>query len=124
MCVPGQAFPTNLEISCTVLIRVIEQIARQLTGKIGYPWTIRIFGVIMLFNSILILALGRPRKFKKEKRPLLELAAFKEPVYLIFSIGIFFTLWGLYIAYFYVSQLPHLTPGKSKGRSLLRFTFR
>lgn len=60
-------------------------------------------GFIMLFNSIVILALGRPRKFKKNKRPLVDPAAFKEPVYLFYAIGIFFTLWGLYIAYFYVS---------------------
>jgi hypothetical protein len=62
-------------------------------------------GFIMLFNTILIFTLGRPRKFKKDKRPLIEPAAFKEPVYLFFAIGIFFTLWGIYIAYFYVSLL-------------------
>lgn len=87
-----------------MLIEGISQTARQLTGQIGYPWTIRVFGVIIVFNSILILVLGRPRKFRQERRPLIELAAFKEPVYLIFSIGIFFTLWGLYIAYFYVCE--------------------
>ncbi|KAI1323439.1 MFS monocarboxylate transporter-like protein [Xylariaceae sp. FL0255] len=78
-------------------------ITRQLSGRIGYPWTIRIMGFIILFTSSLILILGRPRKFKKDKRPLLEPRAFKEPVYAFFAIGIFFTLWGLYIAYFYTS---------------------
>ncbi len=77
-------------------------IARQLTPKIGYPWAIRIFGFIMVFSSVLILLLSKPRKFKKEnKRPVLDPAAFQEPVLFAFGIGIFFTLWGLHIAYFY-----------------------
>lgn len=84
---------------------VFPLISRQLSGRIGYPWTIRIMGFIMLFNTVLILTLGRPRKFKKDKRSLLDPSAFKEPVYLFYAIGIFFTLWGLYIAYFYVSAL-------------------
>lgn len=79
------------------------QISRQVSANIGYPWTIRIFGFIMVLNTALIFAFGRPRKFKKDKRPLIEPSAFKEPVYLLYAIGIFFTLWGLYIAYFYVS---------------------
>jgi hypothetical protein len=61
-------------------------------------------GFVMVVNTFLIFALARPRKFKKAKRSLIEPAAFKEPVYLFFTIGLFFTLWGLYIAYFYVSH--------------------
>lgn len=91
--------------------------ARQLTDNIGYPWTIRLFGFIMLFNSILILALARPRTFKKDTAPLLDLAAFKEPVYAIYSVGIFFTLWGLYIAYFYVSQVSRHCAMPTQHRS-------
>lgn len=63
-------------------------------------------GFIVLLNSSLILSLGRPRSFKKDRRPLLEPSAFKEPVYALFAVGIFFTLWGLYIAYFYVRFNP------------------
>lgn len=97
---------------------VFPLMARQLTPTIGYPWTIRIFGFIMLFNTGLILLLGRPRKFKKDRRPLLDLAAFKEPVYLSFAIGIFFTLWGLYIAYFYTATFGRAVVGISDSDSL------
>ncbi|KAL2167579.1 hypothetical protein VTG60DRAFT_1090 [Thermothelomyces hinnuleus] len=93
-------------------------IARQLTPTIGYPWTIRVFGFIMLFNSALILLLGRPRKFKKEPRPLLDPAAVREPVYASFAIGIFFTLWGLYIAYFYTATYGTTVIGISDSDSL------
>ncbi|KAI5924924.1 MFS monocarboxylate transporter-like protein [Camillea tinctor] len=97
---------------------IFPVISRQLSGNIGYPWTIRIMGFIMVFNTVLILALGRPRKFKKEKRSLVDPSAFKEPVYLFFAIGIFFTLWGLYIAYFYTSTYGRNVIGISAEDSL------
>ncbi|KAJ2998442.1 hypothetical protein NUW58_g320 [Xylaria curta] len=97
---------------------VFPVITQQLSGRIGYPWTIRIMGFIILFNTILIFALGRPRKFKKDKRPLIEPAAFKEPVYLFFAIGVFFTLWGIYIAYFYTSTYGRNVIGISASDSL------
>lgn len=93
--------------------------ARQLTPTIGYLWTIRIFGFIMLFNTALILLLGQPRKFKKDQRPLLDPAAFREPVYLTFALGIFFTLWGLYIAYFYTATYGRTVVGISDSDSLI-----
>ncbi|KAI1499113.1 MFS monocarboxylate transporter-like protein [Biscogniauxia marginata] len=92
---------------------IFPVISRQLSGHIGYPWTIRIMGFIMLFNMILIFTFGRPRKFEKDKRPLIEPAAFKEPAYLFYAIGIFFTLWGIYIAYFYTSTY---------GRTVIRIS--
>ncbi|KAI1176518.1 MFS monocarboxylate transporter-like protein [Nemania sp. FL0916] len=97
---------------------IFPTITRQLAGPIGYPWTIRVMGFIMLFNSILILALGRPKKFKKDRRPLLEPRAFKEIVYLLFAIGLFFTLWGVYIAYFYTSTYGQSVIGISESDAL------
>lgn len=91
------------------------QIAQQLSPKIGYPWAIRVMGFIIVFDSVLIVLLARPQQFKRTKGPLVDPKAFKEPTYLFFAIGIFFTLWGVYIAYFYVclslifSYSPKLT---------------
>ncbi|GAW19423.1 hypothetical protein ANO14919_089100 [Xylariales sp. No.14919] len=97
---------------------IFPVITRQLGDRIGYPWTIRIMGFIIVFNTALIFALGRPRKFKKDKRPLVEPRAFKEPVYLFFAIGVFFTLWGIYIAYFYTSTYGRSVVGISESDSL------
>ncbi|KAI1749748.1 MFS monocarboxylate transporter-like protein [Xylaria castorea] len=97
---------------------IFPLITRQLSGPIGYPWTIRIMGFIMTFNTILIFVLGRPRKFKKDKRPLVDAAAFKEPVYSFFAVGVFFTLWGIYIAYFYTSTYGRDVVGISESNSL------
>ncbi|KAL5119263.1 hypothetical protein ACEQ8H_002750 [Pleosporales sp. CAS-2024a] len=81
---------------------VFPVIARQVAPKTGYPWTIRTMGFVLLFNSVLIISLARPRSFAR-KGPLINLRAFRDAVYSLFAVGIFFTLLGLYIAYFYVS---------------------
>ena len=59
-------------------------------------------GFVMLFNTGLIILLARPRTVHRTKGPLVEWAAFREAPYTLFAVGIFFTLWGLYVAYFYV----------------------
>ncbi|KAH7310170.1 MFS monocarboxylate transporter-like protein [Rhexocercosporidium sp. MPI-PUGE-AT-0058] len=97
---------------------VFPLISRQLSDKIGYPWTIRVMGFLMVFNGIVIVLLARPKKVKKERRSLVDLAAFKELAYLFYAIGIFFTLWGLYIAYFYTSTFGKAKIGLSDSDSL------
>ena len=77
-------------------------------------------GFVILFNAILIMTLGRPRSFKKDRRKLIELSAFKEPAYALFAVGIFFTLVGLYIAYFYVRYRSSHPQGCSLMASLRR----
>ncbi|KAH7052138.1 MFS monocarboxylate transporter-like protein [Macrophomina phaseolina] len=97
---------------------VFPIISRQLSGTLGYPWTIRIMGFVMLFNTLLILGLARPRQFKRSKGALVDPRAFKEPTYLFFAIGIFFTLWGVYIAYFYTTTFGKEEMGISESSSL------
>ncbi|KAF2138177.1 uncharacterized protein K452DRAFT_234891 [Aplosporella prunicola CBS 121167] len=96
---------------------VFPIISRQLAPQIGYPWTIRVMGFVMLFNTLVIIALARPRQFKRSKGPLVDLRAFKDPTYLFFAIGIFFTLWGVYIAYFYTTtfgkEVTHISESGS-----------
>jgi len=71
-------------------------------------------GFVMLFNTAAILLLARPRIFKRTRGPLVDPKAFLELTYLLFTIGIFFTLWGIFIAYFYVRlALPSLLISKT-----------
>ncbi|KAE9379912.1 MFS monocarboxylate transporter-like protein [Stipitochalara longipes BDJ] len=93
-------------------------IARQLAPRIGYPWTIRVMGFVMLFNTAAILLLARPRIFKKTRGPLVDPKAFLEPTYLLFTIGIFFTLWGIFIAYFYTITFGKTVIHLSQSSSL------
>lgn len=62
-------------------------------------------GFLVVFNTAIVVLLARPRTAATTKRPFVEWGAFREPPYALFATGIFFTLWGVYIAYFYVSLL-------------------
>ena len=58
---------------------VFPVIARQLTDKVGFGWTIRVMGFIILANSIIILVLARTRGSPRSTGPLIKLAAFADP---------------------------------------------
>ncbi|OJD28972.1 mfs monocarboxylate transporter [Diplodia corticola] len=98
---------------------VFPVLSRQLAPRIGYPWAIRIMGFVILFNCVVIVLLARPRSFTQRKgQPLIDVHAFKEPTYLLFAVGIFFTLWGVYIAYFYTTTFGRNVIHISEAQSL------
>ncbi|KAI9703717.1 MAG: hypothetical protein M1836_007487 [Candelina mexicana] len=96
---------------------VFPIIARQLVGRIGFPWTVRVMGFVMLFNVIIIITFVRPRLNARPKGPLVEWAAFKEAPYSLFTVGIFLTLWGTYFASYYITvfgkKIIHVSPETS-----------
>lgn len=83
---------------------VFPVIAQQLLSKIGFQWTVRVMGLVVLVASVIIFCLVRTRLPPRKAGPIVELAAFKERTYLLFAIGMFFTLWATYYAYIYVSK--------------------
>lgn len=83
---------------------VFPVIARQLLPKIGFAWTVRIMGFVMLFNVIVILTLARTRIPPRTTGPLIEWTAFRELPYVLFAVGSFLSLWGVYFAFYYVNH--------------------
>ena len=81
---------------------VIPAIVQQLLPKIGFAWTVRVIGFVILFNFAIIIAFARTRISPRTTGPLIEWTAFKEPPYALFTTGSFLIFWGLYVAYFYV----------------------
>jgi MFS family permease len=84
---------------------IFPLIAQQLLPKVGFGWTVRTMGFVILFNSVIIVTIARSRLSPRKAGPLVEWAAFKEPSYTLFCVGMFFNLWAVYFAYFYVIQL-------------------
>jgi hypothetical protein len=82
---------------------------QQLLPKIGFAWTVRCIGFVVLFCFIICFSIARPRLPKRVSGPLVEPSAFRELPYSLFVVGIFFTLWAVYFSYFYVS-LSALSP--------------
>lgn len=78
-------------------------IFHNLQPKIGFGWTTRALGFIFLATLSISMALMKMRVKPSQKRKLIDLAAFKEPPYLLFTIGLFFGFMGLNIPFYYVS---------------------
>ena len=85
---------------------VFPAIAKQLLGPLGVGWTLRIMGFVFIVNAVLVLILVRVRVQPRKAGPLIEWTAFKEMPFLLFSVGVFLALWGVYFAYYYVSVSP------------------
>ena len=69
----------------------------------GFSWAVRCSGFVILFFAIVINILLRPRLPPRKAGPIVEWAAFREPAYLLFAIGMFLIFWALYLGFFYVS---------------------
>jgi len=81
---------------------VFPVIAQTLLYRIGFPWTVRVMGFVMLTVSMLILPFSRPKFQTTSPKAWLDLGAFREMPYLLFCLGILFAFLGLYFAYYYV----------------------
>lgn len=77
---------------------------QQLIPTLGYGWTMRAIGFATMGCLILCNILARPRLPPYSTGPLVELAAFREASYTLFTIGIFLVFWGVYFAFYYVSS--------------------
>ena len=93
---------------------VFPVIVQQLLPKIGFPWTVRILGFIMLALQATSFTFLRTRLPPRKTGSIVEWAAFTEMPYLLFSIGMFLCFWGLYFAFYY---LP------SFGRDIIGITY-
>lgn len=87
---------------------VYPVIAQQLLPKVGFGWTVRCMGFVMLFNFVIIAFFSHSRLPPRQSGPLIELAAFRELPYALFTIGIFLSLWAVYIGYTYVRYISLL----------------
>lgn len=83
---------------------VFPVIAQQMLPKAGLAWTLRCMALVVLVDGVVIIALARDRLSPRPPAPFLELSAFKELPYTLFSVGVFFCSWALYVAYDYVGS--------------------
>lgn len=86
---------------------IFPLIARQLLPRAGFAWTVRTMGFVILFNAAIVISIARVRLPPRKSGPLVDWAAFKEPSYSLFNVAMFFNLWAVYFAYFYVSLFFH-----------------
>lgn len=97
---------------------VFPAVVEQLLPRIGFPWTMRVLGFITLATQIPAALWLKQRLPPRKSGPILELAAFKELPYLLFSIGMFLNFLGLYVAFFYLSSFARDIIGLSNSMAI------
>ncbi|KAL2863876.1 MCT family MFS transporter [Aspergillus lucknowensis] len=76
----------------------------ELQQKVGFHWATRAVGFLALGTSLISFSLMRMRFIPTEKRRLIQLGAFKEPIFVLFSVGMFLGFLGFYNFLFYVQS--------------------
>ncbi|KAF3059477.1 Riboflavin transporter MCH5 [Daldinia childiae] len=96
---------------------VFPIIAQQLPDKIGFPWTMRIMGFVVMFNASVMLIFARTRLPPRPRGPVVEWTAFKELPYSLYTAGAFCVLWSVYLIYNYINHygrtILHMEPTTS-----------
>lgn len=103
--------------SCTGGV-VFPVVVQQLLPKIGYPWTIRVIGFIMLAINMITIALLRTRLPPRKSGPLVDWDSFKELPFVLYCIAMFFNFWGLYFVFFYIGTYGRDVLGVSYQQSI------
>ncbi|KXJ88742.1 major facilitator superfamily domain-containing protein [Microdochium bolleyi] len=80
-------------------------------NKLGFAWTLRCMGFLMLATYVPCLIWYRPRLPPRKTGPLIDSTAFHEPPFLFFTASFFFYFWGVYTVFFYISTFARETPG-------------
>ncbi|USW56620.1 Putative major facilitator superfamily, MFS transporter superfamily [Septoria linicola] len=103
--------------SCTGGV-VFPVIVQQLLPKVGYPWTVRVIGFIMLFTNVVTITFLRTRLPPRKSGPIVDWASFKELPFALYCIAMFFNFWGLYFVFFYIGSYGRNVLGVSYQQSI------
>ena len=83
---------------------VFPAIVQQLLPRIGFPWTVRIIGFVMLGVQCVAFAFLKTRVPPRKAGPVVEWQAFREIPYALFCIATFLIFWSLYFAFYYIGS--------------------
>lgn len=82
---------------------VFPLVARSLLRSIGFGWTMRVMGFVVLAVYAIVLLCVRTRLAPRKAGAFIDTTAFQEATYVLFAVSMFITLWATYFVYFYVS---------------------
>ncbi|KAM3472080.1 hypothetical protein MY8738_009035 [Beauveria namnaoensis] len=87
--------------------------------KIGFGWTMRCMGLIMLLSYIPCLFLFKPRLPPRKTTDWIDTTAFTDVPFLFFTASMFFAFWGLYFAFFFLATFARDQVGVAQPIYLL-----
>lgn len=86
-------------------------IFHRLEPRIGFAWTTRTMGFIMLTTQAIGISILRVRTIPKFKRAFWDNTALKDPKFVVFSFVMFFAFAGAYVPYYYVKSFANERAG-------------
>ncbi|KAI0844887.1 MFS general substrate transporter [Daldinia vernicosa] len=91
---------------------VFPAMARQLLPSVGFGWAVRAIGFVQLTTLIFAVTFMKSRLPPRRTGSLVEWAAFREPEYTLYAIGMFFNFWGVYFGFYYLAAFSRseITP--------------
>lgn len=121
----GRYFTTKRSLAIGVMAAggatggiIFPVIAQQLLPRVGFGWTVRTMGFVILFDALVFLSIARPRLPPRKSGPIVEWSAFKDPSFSLFCCGMFMVLWAVFFAYFYISSFARDVIGVDTSTSL------
>lgn len=79
-------------------------VVRQLIPKLGFAWTSRVLGFINLTALGVCVGFMRPRLPPRKSGPIIDWAAFREPVFNTFVAGWWLIMWANYYTFYYIAS--------------------
>lgn len=96
---------------------VITLIIQQLLPKLGFAWTVRVIGFVVLTLFIISNLILRTRVKPRKLGGIIDWTAWREIPYACFAGGMFLIMFGLFFGFFYVSAYARTRLNVSKSSS-------
>lgn len=81
---------------------VYPLVVRQLLGKLGFGWTVRVLGFINIVSLVVVIAFMKPRLPPRKSGPLVDWASFGDVPYCLHVLGMCFLMPPVYFVFYYV----------------------
>ncbi|KAK2611753.1 hypothetical protein N8I77_005077 [Diaporthe amygdali] len=86
---------------------------QYLIPRVGFPWAVRFSALVAFVMALIANLLLKPRVFPAKSGPFVDLGAFKELPYLLFTIGVCLYFMALYFSFFYINAFARRVIGFS-----------
>lgn len=92
---------------------VYPVVVRQLIPTLGFAWTARVLALINLGALVVVAIFMRPRLPPRKSGPLVDMSAFREPVYVCFVSGLVLLMFANYYTFYYIASFGTQVLGMS-----------
>ncbi|KFY02785.1 hypothetical protein O988_01900 [Pseudogymnoascus sp. VKM F-3808] len=97
---------------------IFPSMVQNLLPKIGFAWTMRSLGLVDAFFLLCVNLFAKQRVPPRRSGQFLDLQSFRDMTYTLYGVGMFFTFWGLYFPFFYLSAFARDKIGFEQTKSI------